>query len=165
MYDNVIVHFLFNPFPLRERREIKCKKIVHSTAILWDSSNILNIIIIYYKERREGLIYNIFLNHIYFVHQKSLKPTLKTGVWVRNHLLHLSFIAVNSQYVFLTQIRFGECNKCLLIEFVIPYLRRIYLYQISLKRTFKTGFWVLCSSAVISLRLLCSQKAGVKCSY
>ena len=44
------------------------------------------------------------------------------------------------------------------------------MYQKSLKRTFKTGFSVqnhllnLCSSAVNSQRLLCSQKADVKYS-
>ena len=43
--------------------------------------------------------------------------------------------------------------------------------QKSLKLTFKPGFWVqnhplnLCSSAVDSQKLLCSQKAAVKCSY
>ena len=44
---------------------------------------------------------------------------------------------------------------CLLIDFIIPNLSRIYfVYQKSLKRTFKTSFWVqihllnLCSSAV-----------------
>ena len=46
----------------------------------------------------------------------------------------------------------------------------LFLYAKSLKRTFKIGFWVqshllnLCSNAVNSQRLLCSQKAGVKCS-
>ena len=47
----------------------------------------------------------------------------------------------------------------------------IFVYQKSLKWTFKTSFWVqnhllnLCSSAVNSQRLMYSQKAGVKCSY
>ena len=59
--------------------------------------------------------------------------------------------------------------KYLLIEFIIPNLRQIYFeYQKSLKRTFKTVFCVLnylsilCSRVVNSLRLFCSQKAGVK---
>ena len=45
----------------------------------------------------------------------------------------------------------------------------LFLYTRNLKkRTFKTGFWVkyhllnLCSSAVDSQRLFCSQKAGEK---
>ena len=48
------------------------------------------------------------------------------------------------------------------------WLRFIFVYQKSLKRTFKTGFWVqnhllnLCSRAVNSQRLLCSQRAGVR---
>ena len=45
------------------------------------------------------------------------------------------------QYTFLTHIWFGECNQCLLIEFVVPNLSKIYfVYQKSLKGTFKTGF-------------------------
>ena len=57
------------------------------------------------------------------------------------------------------------------ICFIYFLLRFIFVYQKSLKRTFKTVFWVqkhlsnLCSSAVDSQRLLCSQKAGVKCFY
>ena len=45
----------------------------------------------------------------------------------------------------------------------------IFVYQKSLKRTFQTGLWVLihllnlCSSALDSQRLLCSQKVVVNC--
>ena len=53
----------------------------------------------------------------------------------------------------------------LLIEFVIPNLSQIsFVYQKSLKWTFKTGFWVLnhlnnlCSCVLNSLRLFCSKK-------
>ena len=47
----------------------------------------------------------------------------------------------------------------------------IFVYQKSLKRTFQTGFSAqnpllnLCSSAVNSQKLFCSQKDGVKCLY
>ena len=46
----------------------------------------------------------------------------------------------------------------------------IFIYQKYLKQSFQTGFWVqndllnLFSGAVNSQRLLCSQRAGVKCS-
>ena len=62
--------------------------------------------------------------------------------------------------------------KCLLIEFVIPNLSQNYFCLPKLlKRMSNTGFWIqchllnLCSRVVNSQRLLCSKKAGVKCSY
>ena len=50
--------------------------------------------------------------------------------------------------------------KCVLIEFAIPNLSLIYfVYQTSLKLTFKTGFL---TTKLNSQRLLCSQKTGIK---
>ena len=62
-------------------------------------------------------------------------------------------------------------KKCLCVWiFNQTLVRYLFAYQKSLNGTFRTGFWVqnhllnLCSSAVNSQRLLCSQKAGVKYS-
>ena len=54
---------------------------------------------------------------------------------------------------------------------LIHWVGFIFVYQKSLKQTFKNSFWVqnhllnLCSGAMNTQRLLCSQIAGVKCSY
>jgi hypothetical protein len=55
-------------------------------------------------------------------------------------LVLLHFLAL---IIFFTQIWFGECNE---------FNERLKLF-------------FLCSSAVNSQRLVCSQKGGVKCSY
>ena len=60
---------------------------------------------------------------------------------------------------------------CCTINNIYFWPRLIFVYQKSLKRTFKTRFWEqhhllnLYFSAVNSLRLRCVQKACEKCSY
>ena len=83
-------------------------------------------------------------------------------------------------YIFLTQIWFGECNQWLLkVKSCVMYVGNFYplmlIYWICQTKSesdlfLYTGFWVqnyilnLCSGAVNLQRLLCSQKAGVKCA-
>ena len=92
----------------------------------------------------------------------------------QNQLLNTRKLERNVHY---TQIWFGKCNKwllkvqnsCCVYRLYQIWTGFIFLYQKSLKQTFKTGFWEqnhllnLCSSAVNSQRILCGQKAGVKC--
>ena len=69
--------------------------------------------------------------------------------------------------IFFTQIWFGKYLEYLNLSYHI-WVEFIFVYQKSLKRTFKTSFWVqnhllnLWSSAMNSQRLLCSKKGCLK---
>ena len=130
----------------------------------------------------EFLLYNMTKTHPYKTTLQNKLPKWQStlGVILPFVLLlgtrHNNFIQWYK--LFWIPIYFGECiNYYLRLtirvvcrEFLTPWVN-LLIYQISLKRTLQTGFWVQnhllnLHTCVVNLqRLFCSQKAGVKCSY
>ena len=96
------------------------------------------------------------------MHQKSNNKYLWLRFGLANAINNYLRLKNRLVYVHIFSLKCGKLNLSNQI-----WVRFIFVYQKSLIRTFKIGFWIwnllnLCSSAVNSHRLFCSKKSKCK---